>query len=502
MNRTVILTLIVICCGIFMLFMDERLRHPSGETIAVTISKSEAGRPLRTIFDGLPEMHIPRSLESAALPAIGSSGCGQQPTEWLASGIENLFRLTKVHASSSCLVTQCTGSWWTTYEEFCLGNCSIGGSWMQAIAGGYPGRNRQNGFRQYGSQACTWNPSVPPGSGDCICRLSICDNGAPFCDTKECDPQHPYQGGYNGCDPGYKCNSTACCEHYTCPTGQPYCQDLPGECLTLDPQAECSEGCCVPIYCVGDWQCTSPPQYRCIDHQCQKQSSCPDELCNPLDNSYEPADPCMYPGEPPNCRPGLQWDDATRCCLSGGSPIIIDVDGDGFQLTAPGDGVTFDLRGGGSRERWSWTAAGADDVWLSLDRNGNGLIDNGTELFGDATAQPDTPGKRNGFKALALFDQTSEGGNNDGVIDARDAVYVSLRLWRDANHNGSSESGELLSLQQVGITAISLKYKESKWTDAYGNQFKYRAKVERSTRGKGRDKWAYDVFLVADSTAQ
>jgi hypothetical protein len=101
-----------------------------------------------------------------------------------------------------------------------------------------------------------------------------------------------------------------------------------------------------------------------------------------------------------------------------------------------------------------------------------------------------------------VFDQTSEGGNNDGVIDARDAVYVSLRLWRDSNHNGVSENGELFTLPQLGITAISLKYKESKWTDVYGNQFKYRSKVERSTKGKGRDKWAYDVFLVANSTAQ
>jgi hypothetical protein len=162
----------------------------------------------------------------------------------------------------------------------------------------------------------------------------------------------------------------------------------------------------------------------------------------------------------------------------------------------------FELRGGGRSERWSWTAAGADDVWLSLDRNGNGLIDDGTELFGDATVQPKTPGGRNGFKALAVFDQTNEGGNNDETIDARDSVFASLRLWRDANHNGISENGELLTLQELGITAISLKYKESKWTDAYGNQFKYRAIIERSTRGKGRDKWAYDVFLVADSTAQ
>ncbi len=238
-----------------------------------------------------------------------------------------------------------------------------------------------------------------------------------------------------------------------------------------------------------------------ISHSCTP-TTCPDTRCYPIDpKAYKAPDPCMVP-DPPHCEPGWQYDEATLCCLSGGSPIIIDVDGDGFHLTAPSDGVMFDLRGGGRSERWSWTAAGADDVWLSLDRNGNGLIDDGTELFGDATVQPKTPGGRNGFKALAVFDQTNEGGNNDETIDARDSVFASLRLWRDANHNGISENGELLTLQELGITAISLKYKESKWTDAYGNQFKYRAIIERSTRGKGRDKWAYDVFLVADSTAQ
>jgi len=256
MNRIAIPALIVASCAMLMLFVDQRLRQPGGATIAVTFSRSEAGAPLHTIFDGLPGTKIPHSLESASLPAVGSNRCGEQPIKRLASGIDNLFRLTSVYASSSCMVIPCTGSWYTTYDEFCIGNCNIGGSWKQAIAGGYEGRNRQNGFRAFGGQACTWNPEAPPGSGDCICRLSICDNGLPFCDTKECDPGNPYKLLPNGCPVSQKCNSTACCERYTCPTGQPYCNDLPGECLTLDPQAECSEGCCVPIYCVGDWQCT------------------------------------------------------------------------------------------------------------------------------------------------------------------------------------------------------------------------------------------------------
>lgn len=211
MSRTLLFSLIVICCGIFMLFMDERLRHPSAGTIAVTIPRSEAGAPLRTIFDGLPEMHIPRSLEPAALPAIGSVTCRQQDSEWIPPGVQSLFRLTSVYASTSCPATECTGTWWNTYDEFCYGSCT-GISWKQAQPGGYFNGDRRNGGQYTGKQKCTWNPATPPGSGDCTCEEVICNNGLPGCGTKQCDPQHPYQTGTNGCDQGMRCNSNACCE--------------------------------------------------------------------------------------------------------------------------------------------------------------------------------------------------------------------------------------------------------------------------------------------------
>lgn len=183
---------------------------------------------------------------------------------------------------------------------------------------------------------------------------------------------------------------------------------------------------------------------------------------------------------------GKDWDPSNCRCYGTSTPLIIDIRGDGYRLTDAKNGVLFDLDGSGERVSVAWTSQGSDDAFLVLDRNANGAIDDGGELFGAATVQ--APGARhNGFEALRLLDT-----NGDGVISVADREFVALQLWTDENHNGKSEADELVSLRQAGIGEISLDYVETKIRDNHGNVFRYKAAL----RAAGLvGKFIFDVYL-------
>jgi hypothetical protein len=208
-----------------------------------------------------------------------------------------------------------------------------------------------------------------------------------------------------------------------------------------------------------------------------------------------PQSSCPSPyGQPPGGCSNPVWDTVNCTWTCSGSPIIIDISGQGFSLTNAANGVKFDISGTDAPIQMGWTATGADNAFLAMP-GADGLVHNGKQLFGNFTPLPKsaTP---NGFAALAVYDDPKNGGNGDGVIDAKDKIFTQLRLWVDANHNGISEPEELHALPELGVESISLNYREDKRVDEFGNLLRYRSKVNPDDTDISHvGRIAYDVFF-------
>src|SRR5947209_10400579 len=137
----------------------------------------------------------------------------------------------------------------------------------------------------------------------------------------------------------------------------------------------------------------------------------------------------------PNSDPVCQCDPMTGNCDRPESPLMIKLSEGPWRLTGLDDPVQFDIRADGHKYMMGWTDRSSDIGFLALDRNGNGVIDDGSELFGNATPLANGTRASNGFVALGRYDE-----NQDGVIDKSDRIWNSLLLWVDRNHDGISQS--------------------------------------------------------------
>ncbi|RYX96118.1 MAG: hypothetical protein EOO28_08765 [Comamonadaceae bacterium] len=162
---------------------------------------------------------------------------------------------------------------------------------------------------------------------------------------------------------------------------------------------------------------------------------------------------------------------------AGGTPIALDLNGDGLHTTSLASSkINFDITGDGVADRTAWLSP--EDAFLTLDRNGNGLVDGINELFGGEA-------RGAGYARLAELDS-----NGDHVITAADNKFGTLQLWQDKNSDGKTDAGEMLSLQKLGITALGLDF-TSQEVRQQGNLI---GETSQATRN-GQDMAMADVYF-------
>ena len=342
--------------------------------VPVTVIQTDDGLELSSLFANAKHF----SEAEARIKQLGGpkgAVCGADESS--LSRVARFFMPIAL-AAVSCSNQLCSGTRMVDSQATCQGTSCSG---TFGDAGWQANGNVLKGVHYDGTQSC-------PGQGCAQCNIKTCDMPPQCATNADCAACQYCSGGV--------CLNSACASYPCC--------HIASDCTGMFEGASCVSGCCSPPPCIS---CGST---------CFIPETCSDgtlEIC--VTDSG---------GQHPGCKTG--------------SPIILDPDGEGFHLTDLAHGVTFPTGPGQPRIQMSWTDPRYHNAWLALDRNGNGLIDDMTELFGDYTPQPksDSP---NGFNALAVYDDPAKGGNGNGRIDPRDAIYPSLRLWVDKNHRYGPE---------------------------------------------------------------
>lgn len=181
-----------------------------------------------------------------------------------------------------------------------------------------------------------------------------------------------------------------------------------------------------------------------------------------------------------------------------GSPLVLDLDGGSVETTSWLRPVAFDIDADLEVEHIAWTYWATEEALLWLDLNYNGVVDDGRELFGDATLLPTGEVAPHGFEALAVYDGVDYGGNEDGLITRHDLIWPFLRLWIDRNHDGTSQPEEIGALSDFDVIALSLTYRKDDEVDGHGNVHRYKGWFVLRERGPSR-RWVVraldDVFF-------
>lgn len=170
-------------------------------------------------------------------------------------------------------------------------------------------------------------------------------------------------------------------------------------------------------------------------------------------------------------------------------PIVLDLDGNGAESAHIKNGAHFDYSGDGFAELTGWI--NEKDGFLVIDRNGDGKINDGKELFGDQTILKSGKKASDGFEALVELDS-----NNDGKLDSSDKDYSLLKVWCDEDGDGRTLPQEIHTLDELGIKSISLQSNTTSVRDAQGNT---QTRVSTFERSNGAVNQIFEYSFQTDS---